>query len=321
MERCLGGNHIWRDHIWDLDRILLAKSFTKRNNSKEETVNLADSSDSDSSPISGSNNSSTETGKTSIKYDSDSADYEKISSSSISTKDNNWIDGCRDAFIIYESKTNGKSKRKEHKLSSNNLDKALNYAYISDTLLNPTNKKDKQTKFHKKLKIVHLSPIIFVKLFITAGKKDRQSNIRLVKCLVDSGVSKSVITKSKSDKLPVKNTKQEQQWLTAAGFLTTNNKTEKSFSFPELHANKLINQSIHIVDLNIDCYNMITGCYLISSLGIDIHGVEMTIQWDYTSIQLRNIESTKNNVFALSQYNALFNLETKRMKRIINVKY
>ena len=57
----------------------------------------------------------------------------------------------------------------------------------------------------------------------------------------------------------------------------TNTKTATRFSFPELSANKLINQSLHIVDLNIDRYNMIIGRELIRYLGIDIHGDDMNI--------------------------------------------
>ena len=83
--------------------------------------------------------------------------------------------------------------------------------------------------------------------------------------------------KAKADKLPVKKTKKERQWSTTAGILTTNTKIATSFSFPELHANKLINQSLHVVDINIDRYDMIIGRDLIKSLGIDIHGGDMTI--------------------------------------------
>ena len=91
-----------------------------------------------------------------------------------------------------------------------------------------------------------------VKLVIPVGKKGRQSKTRLVKALVDSGASESILAKAKADKLRVKKTKKEQQWSTASGVLTTNAKIATSFSFPELHANKLINQSLHVVDINID---------------------------------------------------------------------
>ena len=127
--------------------------------------------------------------------------------------------------------------------------------------------------------------------------------------------------KAKADKLPVKKTKKERQWSTAAGVLTTNTKIATSFSFPELHANKLINQSLHVVNLNTNRYDMIIGRDIIRSLGIDIHGGDMNIHWDDAAIPWRDIDSTAKDVFALSQHNAPFNDETKRMKCILDAKY
>ena len=66
---------------------------------------------------------------------------------------------------------------------------------------------------------------------------------------------------------------------------------------------------------------MIIGGNLIRYLGIDIHGVEMTINWDNAAIPWRDIDYTTNDVFVLSQHNAPFNSETKRMKCILNAKY
>ena len=66
---------------------------------------------------------------------------------------------------------------------------------------------------------------------------------------------------------------------------------------------------------------MIIGSDLIRSLSIDIHGVDMTIHWDDAAILWRDIDSIKNDVFALSQHNAPFNSERKRMKRILDAKY
>ena len=143
------------------------------------------------------------------------------------------------------------------------------------------------------------------------GKKGRQSKTRLVKALVDSGASESILAKSKADKLPVKKTKKEQQWSTSAGILITNTKIATSFRFPELHANKLINQSLHLFNHNIDRYDMIIGRGLIGSLGIDIHGTDMTIYWYDAAIPWRDIYYTTNYVFDLSQYNTAFNSEKK----------
>ena len=66
---------------------------------------------------------------------------------------------------------------------------------------------------------------------------------------------------------------------------------------------------------------MIIGREWIRSIGIDSHGTDMTIHWDDSAILWRNIYSTTNYVFALSQYSAPFDSETKRMKRILDAKY
>ena len=47
----------------------------------------------------------------------------------------------------------------------------------------------------------------------------------------------------------------------------------------------------------------------------------MTIHWENAAIIWQDIYSTTNNVFALSQHNAPFKSETKRMKRILDAKY
>ena len=85
---------------------------------------------------------------------------------------------------------------KEHKISSNNVDKALHDAHLLKTLKKPT-KKYKQTKSNNKLKHVHFSPNIFVKLVIPAGKKERHPKNRLVKALVNSGASDYILNKAK----------------------------------------------------------------------------------------------------------------------------
>ena len=48
---------------------------------------------------------------------------------------------------------------------------------------------------------------------------------------------------------------------------------------------------------------MIDGIDLIRSLGIDIRDADMTIHWDDAVIPWRDIDSTTNYEFVLSQYN------------------
>ena len=59
----------------------------------------------------------------------------------------------------------------------------------------------------------------------------------------------------------------------------------------------------------------------IGSLGFDSHGNGMTIHWDNSDILWRDIYSTAKDVFVLSQHNASFKSEIKRMKRILDAKY
>ena len=49
---------------------------------------------------------------------------------------------------------------------------------------------------------------------------------------------------------------------------STNTKTATRVSFPEIHANKLTKQSLHVVDLNMDLYDIIIDCDLIRSLAL-----------------------------------------------------
>ena len=56
---------------------------------------------------------------------------------------------------------------------------------------------------------------------------------------------------------------------------------------------------------------MIIGRELIRPLGFDSHGTEMTIHWDDAAILWRDMDSTTNDVFALSQHNTPFTLKEK----------
>ena len=103
-----------------------------------------------------------------MTYDSKLGGSEKSSDNS-DTEEEAWESGCRELNII-NNLNNIKSNIKEHKLSSNNLDTALNDAHILNTLRKPS-KMVKQTKGKEKLKHKHFSPIVFVKLVIPAGKK------------------------------------------------------------------------------------------------------------------------------------------------------
>ena len=144
----------------------------------------------------------------------------------------------------------------------------------------------------------HFSPILFVKLQIPHGKKGRSTKTRMVKALIDSGASETIIELRAAKNLALKTKSTNQKWQTAAGTLNTTKKTNKTkFSFPELHANKQIQKSMHVVEKGILRYDMIIGRDLITELGIDTKGSDLSICWDDAAIPWRDMDSTINDAF------------------------
>ena len=72
-----------------------------------------------------------------MTYDSESGGSDKSSNNAIDTEVEAWKNGCRDLSIINKL-TNSTSNIKEHKLSSNNVDTALNDAHLINTLRKPS---------------------------------------------------------------------------------------------------------------------------------------------------------------------------------------
>ena len=140
----------------------LNKPFSKKNTH----VILDDPSESDSSSSRNYDNSPDEGEKKSTTYNSESGHGDESGNSATDTEEEAWNNGCRDGFFI-DKLNNSKSNIKGKTLSSNNLDKALHDAHLLNTPQKPQ-KMGKQTKYKNKLKHVVFSPIIFVKLVITA---------------------------------------------------------------------------------------------------------------------------------------------------------
>jgi hypothetical protein len=137
----------------------------------------------------------------------------------------------------------------------NHIDEALDAAYHEAHPLSSLRKQTStetedrlangETPKPKRAKMKHFSPILFVKLRVPHGKKGCATKTRMVKALVDSGASESIIKLKAGKNLPLKTKASSQKWQTAAGNLQTTKKTNRtSFSFPELHANKQADREI-----------------------------------------------------------------------------
>jgi hypothetical protein len=79
--------------------------------------------------------------------------------------------------------------------------------------------------------------------------------------------------------------------------LNTSVKTKRlEFSLTELQANRKIQKSFHVVDINLRNYEMIIGRDLITSLQLDVKGSDLSIKWDDAAIPWRNIDSTVDDI-------------------------
>jgi hypothetical protein len=165
----------------------------------------------------------------------------------------------------------------------------------------------------------HFSPILFVKLKVPHGKKGRAFKTRMVKALIDSGASESIIELKAAKNLSLKTKASSQKWQTAAGNLQSTMKTSRtSFSFPELHANKQIEKSLHVVEQGLLGYDMIIGQDLITHLGLDTKGSDLSICWDDAAIPWRDMDATLNDAFL--SYSPTHQ-PPKRTKRILDAEY
>jgi hypothetical protein len=148
---------------------------------------------------------------------------------------------------VLEEKPNNnsaKTRNAKQKPLCNHTDDALNDAYLLSDLRKPTQiktSKDQDGQTPKKSKIKNLSPILFVKKQCSTGKKNRQTKSKLVKALVDSGASESILTLSAAKGSPTSGKTEIKNWSAAAGILKTSAKTKRlEFSLPELQAARKI---------------------------------------------------------------------------------
>jgi predicted aspartyl protease len=183
---------------------------------------------------------------------------------------------------------------------------------------------DKDGQTLKKSKHKKLSPILFVSINLSKGKKKRQLTTKLVKALVDTGASESIISLKAAKGLPLKSKTEIKTWSTAAGMLNKNAKTKRlEFSLPELQSNHIMKQSFHIVGIDLKKYNMIIGRNLITNLQLYVKGSDLSIKWDDAAIPWRDVNSTVHYIYLAEDRhsNELIQQEMQQMNDILDAKY
>jgi hypothetical protein len=208
------------------------------------------------------------------------------------------------------------------------LDDVINDALLLSDLRKPptiNTKADKEGRAVKKTKIKNLSPVLFTQIKTPSGKKKKRMKTKLLIALVDSGASESILKLSSAKGVPLRQGKESKSgWSTAAGMLDATAKTKKlEFSLPELHANRTIRKSFHIVSLDIKRYDMIIGRDLIMELGLDAKGCDLSIKWDDVAIPWRDMDSTVEDIYLAENHFSRQPMEPeiKRMTDILDAKY
>ena len=162
-----------------------------------------------------------------------------------------------------------------------------------------------------------------MRLKVPCGKKIRQFKTRTIKAHVDSSATKSIINKDVTKHLVIVRNKKPKCWTTAAGLVETSTKTRATFSLPELHANREVTKSLHIVDTGLSRYKMIIGRDLITKLGLDVRGSDLSIGWDEGAIPWQDMDTTEaaDAFLMVNQSPQPFKKEVNRITGILEAKY
>lgn len=168
----------------------------------------------------------------------------------------------------------------------------------------------------KRQKTVDLKPIVFVKLNTSRNGKSKPL---LVRALLNSGGSRSLITSEYAQRLRCKPSREKVQWSTPAGIMNTSVQCKALFSIPELHDNRHVTFEVHVTP-TLGNYDMILGRDFLRDMKINLKFDDETIQWDHVSILFKDIDGTILDSYHVQEPN-LIATETQRLQSILDAKY
>ena len=164
-----------------------------------------------------------------------------------------------------------------------------------------------------------VTPIVFPKIH---KPRTLVMTSNIVKCLIDSGATGTIIDKTIAKGLPTVLVPRTQ-WTTAAGQINTSKQVKVNFSLPEFDEDKTIAWQCHVTDMSKLNYDMIIGTDLLKELGMIIDYKLKVVHWDQVAIPMKNRETTVQEACPM-----LADLEagpvqqaTQRMKNILDAKY
>ena len=167
----------------------------------------------------------------------------------------------------------------------------------------------------KKRQKLDLTPILFATMKISLGK----TKTKLIKVLLDSGASSSLVCKDLVKKLRQKRSP-AVRWKTAAGQFLTSSTCDIEFALTELQEKRTMKNSFHVVDDTMLQYNMIIGREVLSHLKIDLEFSTNSIKWDGATVPFRDSNSTAADAFAVRDSSTIREA-ANRVKKIQDAKY
>lgn len=146
-----------------------------------------------------------------------------------------------------------------------------------------------------------------------------KSKTKMIKVLLDSGASSSLIKKALTTKLRHKKSP-PVRWKTAAGHFETSSKCDVEFALKELQEKRLIKSSFHVVNNDMSQYDMILGRDILSHLQIDLEFSTNSIVWDSAKVPFRHSDSTAADAYSIKDSSSV-RTAANRIKDILDAKY
>ena len=169
------------------------------------------------------------------------------------------------------------------------------------------------------------SPEVVVEVAATTPDENR----RILRCLIDSGSSESIILDEFIVGFAKQISKRDQQWMTKGGVFRTSARCAVPFCIVDFSTSKKVTWTFHVDSTTRATqagYDMIIGRDLLRKLGIDIKFSSGTLKWEDTEIPMREYGELRDRNAALHCYYAQDDVAatkqlTKRAVQILDSKY
>ena len=156
-------------------------------------------------------------------------------------------------------------------------------------------------RMKKRPKTGQKSPEIVVEV-ATSNHDDGR---RILRCLLDSGSSESIILDAFVSGFKKQKSKHPQQWTTKGGVFCTDARCAVPFFMVDLSTQRRVNWTFHVDRTTAPAnagYDMIIGRDLLFKLGIDIKFSSGTVKWDDTEVPMREFGELRDRQMAYHCY-------------------